>query len=172
MLFAICLLGINFADVFSKMDAFIEFLSQWGYFGLFLGSFVAGSIVPLSSEAIVVACVGPLHLNPWGCLLAATLGNVSGGMTCYWLGTLGNLEWIERYAHVKKEKLERAERFIQGRGAWMGFFAFIPILGSAITVALGYMRADRATVLLSMTIGKAIRYAVIIWGTIGVAAMF
>ena len=150
------------------MEAFIEFLTQWGYLGLFVSAFIAGSVVPLSSEAILVACVAPpLQLNPWGCLVAATLGNVAGGATCYWLGTLGNLEWIERYAHVKKEKLDRAERFIQGRGAWMGFFGFIPLLGTAIVIALGYMRAHWPTVLLSMTIGKALRYAAIIWGTIG-----
>ncbi|MBO7609790.1 MAG: DedA family protein [Muribaculaceae bacterium] len=154
------------------MDAFAAFFLQWGYLGLLVGSFIAGSVVPLSSEAIVVACVGPFHMNPWFCLLAATIGNVSGGMTCYWLGTKGNLEWIERYAHVKKEKLERAERFIQGRGACMGFFAFIPILGTAITVALGYMRAGWLPVMVSMIIGKVLRYAAIIWGTIGIAAMF
>ena len=155
------------------MDAWIDFFLQWGYVGLFLASFIAGSVVPLSSEAIVVAClVPPLQLNPWWCLLSATLGNVAGGTTCYWLGTLGNLEWIERYAHVKKEKLDRAERFIRGRGAWMGFFAFIPLLGTAITVALGYMRAHWPTVLLSMTIGKVLRYAALIWGTLGVVRLF
>lgn len=154
------------------MESFIAFFLQWGYLGLLVGSFIAGSVVPLSSEAIVVACVGPFHMNPWLCLVSATIGNVAGGMTCYWLGTMGNLEWIERYAHVKKEKLDRAERFIKGRGAWMGFFAFIPILGTAITVALGYMRAGWLPVMVSMTIGKLLRYAAIIWGTIGVASMF
>ena len=68
----------------------IEFIAQWGYLGLLVTSFIAGSVVPLSSEAIIVACVGPLHLDPWWCLIAATIGNVTGGMTCYWMGTLGN----------------------------------------------------------------------------------
>ena len=45
--------------------------------------------------------------------------------------------------HVKKEKLDQAERFMADRGAWMGFFAFIPILGSAITIVLGLTRATR-----------------------------
>jgi membrane protein YqaA with SNARE-associated domain len=153
------------------MDAFVQFFADWGYWGLFLGSFIAGSIVPLSSEALVVACVGPFHLDPWLCLVAALIGNVSGGMTCYWLGTLGNIHWIETYAHVSQQKLERAQRFIQGRGAWMGFFAFVPILGSAITVALGYMRANIPIVVLSMTIGKALRYAAVIWATIGAASL-
>lgn len=38
--------------------------------------------------------------------------------------------------------MDRAERFVHGRGAWMAFFAFIPILGSAISIVLGMMRAN------------------------------
>ncbi|MBP5498979.1 MAG: DedA family protein [Muribaculaceae bacterium] len=148
------------------MDALVSFFIQWGYLGLCLGSFIAGSIVPLSSEAILVACVGPLHLDPFACLWWALAGNVAGGMTCYWLGSLGNMQWIERYAHVSPEKLDRAERFIQGKGAWMAFFGFIPVLGSAIVVALGFMRANKWIVLFAMAVGKLIRYAIVIWGTI------
>ena len=50
----------------------------------------------------------------------------------------------------------------------MAFFAFIPLLGSAITVALGYMHANRGITVLAMTLGKVIRYAIIIWGTLGI----
>ncbi|MDD6687702.1 YqaA family protein [Sodaliphilus pleomorphus] len=153
------------------MDAFVHFFVQWGYFGLFLGSFIAGSVIPLSSEAILVVCVGPLGLSPWWCLVAALLGNVAGGMTCYWMGHLGNIEWIERWAHVKKEKLEQAERWVERRGAWMAFFAFLPIIGSAITVALGFLRANAWGVTFFMAIGKMLRYAAVIWGTQAVAAL-
>ena len=58
------------------MDAFVDFFAQWGYAGLFVGSFIAGSVIPLSSEALLVMCVGPLHLDPWICLLWALAGNV------------------------------------------------------------------------------------------------
>ena len=153
------------------MDAILQFLIDWGYFGLFIGSFVAGSVIPFSSEAVLIACIGPLGLDPWICTLAATAGNVAGGMTCYWMGHLGNMHWIEKYFHVKKEKIERAERFVQGRGALMAFFAFIPILGSAISIVLGMMRANIWIVILSMTIGKILRYALLAWGTIGAAAL-
>lgn len=124
------------------MDAILQFLIDWGYWGLFLGSFIAGSVLPFSSEAVLAACVGPLGLDPVISITAATAGNVAGGMTCYWMGHLGNMEWIEKYFHVKKEKMDRAERFVHGRGAWMAFFAFIPILGSAISIVLGMMRGQ------------------------------
>ena len=148
------------------LDTLIHFFTQWGYFGLFLGSFLAGSIVPFSSEALVVACVGALHMNPVTSLLVALAGNVSGGMTCYYIGHLGKIEWIEKYARVSKEKLDRALHFMKNRGAWMGFFAFVPMLGTAISVALGYVRSNVWIVFVTMTIGKFLRYAVLIWGSL------
>lgn len=154
------------------MDALIHFFTLWGFLGLFLGSFLAGSIVPFSSEALVVACVGALRMDPVTSLLVALAGNVSGGMTCYYIGHLGKIEWIEKYAHVSEEKLSRALHFMKNRGAWMGFFAFVPMLGTAISVALGYVRSNPWIVLVTMTIGKLIRYAVLIWGSLKIIDLF
>ena len=67
------------------MDVILQFLIEWGYIGLFVGSFVAGSVIPFSSEAVLVACITALGLDPIICTLAATAGNVAGGMTCYWI---------------------------------------------------------------------------------------
>ena len=41
------------------MDAILQFLIDWGYLGLFIGSFVAGSVIPFSPEAVLVACIDP-----------------------------------------------------------------------------------------------------------------
>jgi membrane protein YqaA with SNARE-associated domain len=60
--------------------------------------------------------------------------------------------------------MDRAERFMAGRGAWMGFFAFLPILGSAITVTLGYMRANPVVSILSIAVGKFLRYLLLVYG--------
>ena len=77
---------------------------------------------------------------------------------------MGKLEWIERYLHVKKKDIDKAERFMAGRGAWMGFFAFLPVLGSAITIVLGFMRANIFIAFVSITIGKFLRYLLLIYG--------
>ena len=82
----------------------------------------------------------------------------------YGVGRMGRLEWIERYLHVKQKDLDRATRFMAGRGAWMGFFAFVPVLGSAITIVLGLMRANPIISFISITIGKFLRYVVLIYG--------
>ena len=143
------------------MDAFIDALLQllidWGYVGLFISALLAGSIIPFSSELVMVALV-KVGLSPALCVLAATLGNTAGGMTCYYMGRLGRVDWIERYFKVKKEKIDRMQRFLQGKGALMGFFAFLPFVGETIAIALGFMRSNVVLTTLSMFVGKLVRY--------------
>ena len=153
------------------MDAILQFLIDWGYWGLFLGSFIAGSVLPFSSEAVLADCVGPLGLDPVISIAAATAGNVAGGMTCYWIGTLGRTEWITRLG-VSTRQLARARKFLAGRGALMGFFAFLPTIGEALAIVLGLMRSNAWLTGVSMLAGKALRYAVILASFEGVATLF
>ncbi len=153
------------------MDAILQFLIDWGYVGMFLSALIAGTVVPFSSEAVLVALIS-MGLNPIGCILAATAGNMIGGMTCYWLGSLGNMLWIEKYFGVNKKKLERAERFVKGRGAWMAFFMFIPFLGEAIGVALGLMRANVWITAIAMFLGKSFRYIALALTALGITSLF
>ncbi len=146
------------------MDAIIAFLIDYGYWGMLMAAFLAGSFFPFSSETVMVG-LQVAGLDPWGLVVYGTIGNVLGGMFNYGVGHLGRLDWIERYLHVKKETLEQAERFMAGRGAWMGFFAFLPLLGSAITIMLGLMRANVVISLTSISIGKFLRYLLLIFGT-------
>lgn len=81
----------------------------------------------------------------------------------YGVGRLGKMEWIERYLHVEPAKMQRVGRWMERYGAWIGILCFLPILGSVIAVTLGFMRANPWFSLLTITIGKAIRYAVLIF---------
>ncbi len=140
-----------------------EILVQYGYFGMFLSALLAGSVFPFNSE-LVIGALKVAGLDPWMLLITGTLGNVLGGLFNYWIGTFGRMDWIEKYLHIKEEKIERAQRFMAGRGALMAFFAFIPIIGSAITVSLGLMKANLPVTTISMTAGKFLRYAIIVFG--------
>lgn len=145
------------------MDALIALLISYGYWGMFLTAFVAGSFFPFSSEAVMTGLLAA-GLDPWGLIIYGTTGNVLGGMFNYTVGRMGKLEWIEKYLHVKQKDMDHATRFMAGRGAWMGFFAFVPVLGSAITIVLGLMRANLPISLLSITLGKFLRYVLLIYG--------
>ena len=145
------------------MDFIITFLTQYGYWGMLLAAFLAGSFFPFSSEAVMIALMAT-GLDPWQLLVYGTTGNVLGSIVNYGIGRMGKMEWIEKYLHVKKKDLDKAHRFLAGRGAWMGFFAFVPVLGSAITIALGLMRSNIIITFIAITVGKIFRYIILIYG--------
>lgn len=135
---------------------------------MFIASFIAGSVFPFSSEAVMTGLqLAGVSLVPL--FFSATTGNVLGSMFNYWIGSLGDPEKIQKYTKVKPEKLEQVNRFMRKYGAWLGFFTFIPILGSVISVSLGFLRANVWLSLLSITLGKSLRYAFLIWVVMSVA---
>ena len=144
------------------MDVIITFLSQYGYWGMLLAAFLAGSFFPFSSEAVMVGLMAA-GLDPWLLMVYGTVGNVMGSVVNYCIGRMGKTEWFEKYLHVSPESMARAERFMKGRGAWMGFFAFVPLLGSAITILLGLMRANPVITFIAITLGKIFRYIILIY---------
>ena len=150
---------------------FIAGLADWGYIGLFIATFLAGSILPFSSE-IVLSALLAAGLDPWGCILTATAGNWLGGLTVYYIGRMGRMDWIEKYLRVKPEKLEKTQRFLHGKGALMAFFVFVPVIGDLIAVAFGLMRANIIMVAVSMLVGKFLRYYVWMELTLGAISLF
>ena len=137
----------------------MEFLIEYGYIGVFVASFLAATILPFSSE-IVLTGVLISGASYWSCMIAATIGNFLGGMTCYWIGMVGKVEWIKKYLRLDISKLERIQNKIKDKGAWIGFFVFLPGVGDFIAVALGFMRANVWMVAAFMLAGKAMRYVV------------
>ena len=145
------------------MSWIIDFLMSWGYWGMLVSAFLAGSFFPFSSE-VVMSGLQAAGLEPIQLVLYGSIGNVLGSMFNYGVGRMGKLEWIEKYLHVKKESLDKAQNFMADRGAWMGFFAFLPLLGSAITIVLGLTRANIVISVISITIGKVLRYVLLVYG--------
>lgn len=153
------------------MATILSFLIDWGYWGMLVAAFLAGSFFPFNSEAVMVG-LQAAGLAPLPLVIYGTIGNVLGSLFNYGVGRLGKVEWIERYLHVKKESLDKARRFIGEKGAWMGFFAFVPILGSAICILLGLMKANFFLTTLSVTVGKLLRYLLIVYGVVLLRTFF
>lgn len=145
------------------MDAITQFLLNYGYWGMLIAAFLAGSFFPFSSEAVMLGLMAA-GLRPTPLVIYGTIGNVAGSMFNYWVGHLGRLDWVEHYLHVKRESLQKAERFMKGHGAWIGFFAFLPFIGSAITIMLGFMRANIVVSFISIALGKFLRYLLLMYG--------
>ena len=128
---------------------------------MFIAAFLAGSFFPFSSEVVMLSLLGA-GADPTGLLIWGTVGNILGSLFNYYVGSLGKEEWIMRYTKVPPEKLEKGKNYVHRYGAWAGFLGWVPLLGSVITVALGFLRVSLPLSMLTIGIGKYIRYQVLV----------
>lgn len=137
----------------------MESLIKLGYLGLFLSSFLASTIIPISSE-IVLSGLIYLGSNVWICIFVATAGNFLGGLTTYYLGYLGKWKWVEKYMKTPREKIEKFQTKIQKYGVYSAFFAWLPFVGDLIALGLGFMRINPIKVSVLMLVGRFVRFVV------------
>jgi membrane protein YqaA with SNARE-associated domain len=139
----------------------MEQLSELGYLGLFIGSFLAATILPFSSEVLLLVLLA-YGYDLVTCLTVATLGNWLGGLTGYGLGYLGKLQWIERWFRISHQKLMSFQSRIEKHGSLIAFFSWLPFIGDPLTVALGFFKVSFVRCAIFIFIGKLVRY--IAWG--------
>ncbi|MDZ7633963.1 MAG: hypothetical protein U5L72_05790 [Bacteroidales bacterium] len=82
----------------------IEGFFDYSLWGLFLASFLAATVVPFSSEALLAFLIIN-GTNAYAAVLVATAGNWLGGMSSYAIGYLGKWDWIEKYLRIKRETI-------------------------------------------------------------------
>jgi membrane protein YqaA with SNARE-associated domain len=143
-------------------------LYEYGLWGLFLASFLAATILPFSSEAILSLFVYSGYDITYT-VAVASIGNWLGGMLTYYLGYLGKWEWIEKLLRVKQEKADRVRKYLQNKGTALAFFAFLPFVGDLIPLGLGLLRSNTIWVALFMGAGKLCRY--IVWAYLTLQAI-
>ena len=152
------------------VEVLIDFLQDYGYWGILLLSFLSGSVIPIASEALFVVLLG-VGLNAMWLIIVATVGNTLGGITCFMLGYLTDKQTVQRVFSISDKKMERADSLIQKYGCWAAVLSFMPIIGEAILVALGIMRVDKYKVAIVMAIGKFARYAFVAISYYGISSL-
>ena len=154
------------------MEQLVEILVEWGPTGMFVAAFLAGSFFPFSSEVVMLALLAT-GASPTSLLLWGTAGNVLGSLFNYYVGSLGREEWITRWTKVPPDKLERGKAYVRRYGAWAGLLGWVPLLGSVITVALGFLRVNVVAAISTIAVGKFVRYWVLVeaWRITAVASL-
>jgi len=135
-------------------------LEQIGLLGLFLGCFLSATVVPFASEALVTGAT-LMGYNVWVVVFVATLGNTAGGMVSYLLGWLCRWEWIERFLHVKREKLMKVHERVKRWGTAAALLTWTPFVGDLIAIAMGLLRINPWATAALMFLGKFARYLVV-----------
>ena len=126
-----------------------ETASLWA---LFTGSFLAATLLPGGSEAVLYAVISAHPQSVAAALAVATLGNTLGGMTSYALGRL-----------IPQTKPLRGLDAVRRYGSPALLLAWVPFLGDPLCVAAGWLRLNAALSALFMAIGKFARYWVIVF---------
>jgi membrane protein YqaA with SNARE-associated domain len=124
-----------------------ETLSLWT---LFASSFLAATLLPGGSEAVLFGILKAEPLLYWPALLLATAGNTLGGMSSYLIG-----RFIPQRGELKGLKRVREH------GTPVLLFSWVPIVGDAFCVAAGWLRLSPTLSAAFMAIGKFTRYLVI-----------
>ncbi|HRT33825.1 MAG TPA: YqaA family protein [Bacteroidales bacterium] len=135
----------------------MELLSQLGLVGLFLGCFLAATIVPFSSDFLMVGIL-IAGVNPVLALIVATSGNWLGGLTTYYIGRIGKWNWIEKWFKVKEETLLKQKKNVDRFGSLLAFMTWLPVVGDVFALALGFYRINFTKSALFMLIGKGLRF--------------
>lgn len=138
------------------------------YLSLFLSAFVAATIFPMQSEALLVGLL--LSDRPVLLLLAvASVGNILGSLVNWLLG-----RWLERFRDrswfpVSNAGLTRAEAWYHRYGKWSLLLSWAPIVGDPLTVIAGVLREPLRVVLPLVALAKIGRYVVLAALTVEIA---
>lgn len=117
---------------------------------LFASSFLAATLLPGGSEAVLFAV---LKLHPeqfWAALAVATLGNTLGGMSSYLLGRL-----------IPPTRPLKGLSTVQRWGSPALLLSWVPLLGDPLCVAAGWLRLNPWWSGVFIALGKFGRYGVI-----------
>ena len=121
-----------------------------GLWALFGSSFLAATLLPGGSEAVLF---GVLKLHPgeyWPALAVATLGNTLGGMSSYLLGRL-----------IPPRQELPGLATMQRYGSPALLLSWVPFIGDPLCVAAGWLRLNPWLAFVFIAVGKFARYIAI-----------
>lgn len=129
------------------------------YASMFGSSFLSATLLPGSSEALLIALLIAKKTSVYGLLLAASLGNTLGGLTNILIGRLLPLKRQGRWHDTAMTWLHRL-----GPAALL--FSWLPVIGDLLCVLAGWLRFAWLPAVLFLAVGKTLRYIVIATATL------
>ncbi len=141
-------------------------LSWVSYLGLAVSACVAATLLPMQSEAALVALLAMEPRAVYSLVLVASLGNVLGSQINWWLG--GQLQrWqSRRWFPATPAQLERTQQWYHRYGHWSLLLSWVPIIGDPLTLIAGVLREPFWRFTLLVSIAKVGRYAILAYVTL------
>ncbi|SHM18399.1 membrane protein YqaA, SNARE-associated domain [Nitrosospira sp. Nsp11] len=128
---------------------------QSSLFALFISSFLAATLLPGGSEAVLFGVLTGYPELYWSALSVASLGNTLGGMSSY---AIGLFLPDEKTLLKNSGGSMRALQWVRTHGSPVLLLAWVPIIGDLLCVAAGWLRVNWILAMLFMAAGKFARY--------------
>lgn len=132
------------------------------YITLFCSGLLAATLFPASSEVLLLGLLQQGY-NPLWLFIAATAGNTLGSCVNWYLGLKLLQFQHKRWFPFSPQALQRAQLQFQRFGSWSLLFAWLPLVGDPLTLVAGMLKIRFRLFLLLVLLGKAGRYALLIW---------
>ena len=131
------------------------------YLSLFAISFLAATILPLSSELMLAGLIATSNYDSLLLLIVASFGNVLGSVFNWTLGFYSRNLITKKWFLFKEAQIKRSSQWFSKFGKWSLLFAWVPIIGDPLTLAAGLFRVKFLEFLILVSIGKVSRYFLI-----------
>lgn len=128
---------------------------------LFLSGILSATLLPGSSEALLVALLVQAKSNIYVLLAAATVGNVLGSVINWYLGRYLMHFRSRKWFPLSEHQIQRAQVWFSKYGVWSLLFAWLPIVGDPLTLVAGLLKVRFSLFLPLVFAGKLIRYTVV-----------
>lgn len=130
---------------------------------LFLSAFGAATLLPLQSEAVLLAMLSQTDYSAALLIFVASVGNILGSCVNWYLGIKAEHFKDKKWFPVSEQKLNRAQKLYHRYGFWSLLLSWTPIIGDPITLIAGLMRENFIRFLLMVSVAKIGRYLFIYW---------
>jgi len=135
-------------------------VSEWlSYGSMFASSFLSATLLPGSSEALLVGLLLAGKVSVGALVVTAALGNTLGGLTNIVIGRLLPQKNQGRWHDTATAWLHRL-------GPAALFFSWLPVIGDLLCVVAGWLRFAWLPVVIFLAIGKTLRYVVLAAATL------
>ncbi len=133
------------------------------YFQLFIISFLAATILPLSSELVLSTMLLTDSFDKYLLLVVASFGNILGSSVNWYLGKKILIFKDKKWFPANERQIAKGEIYFKKYGIWSLLLAWVPIIGDPLTVVAGILRVKFFTFLLLISISKIFRYIFLIF---------
>ena len=133
------------------------------YFQLLVISFLAATILPLSSELILTTMLLTNTFDKFLLLVVASFGNIFGSSINWYLGKKILIFKDKRWFPASERQIARSEIYFKKYGIWSLLLAWVPIIGDPLTIIAGVLNVKFYTFLTLVSISKISRYIFLIF---------